>query len=101
VTRASERAFQNYTPEIHATPVVLFRCKIPNRSVVSKTRNEPDHGWKQWLRGPLTVHTVDCEHLELLKEPILSDLRAELARSIGTAAWRGPSKLGPYPLRSI
>jgi thioesterase domain-containing protein len=78
----SYAAFLKYTPKTHEVPVVLFRCQKPNSSVFLKIADEPDHGWKRWARGPLVVHEIDCEHMDLLKPPMLPQVMAQTAAEL-------------------
>jgi len=82
VASVSETAYYRYSPKSHATPAVLFRCKKSTGSVFGKYPKAPDHGWKRWILNTLAVHTVDCDHLDLLKEPSLSEVMVRTAAEL-------------------
>ena len=84
VENVSYAAYLKYTPKTHEVPVVLFRCLQPSSSVFLKITDEPDHGWKKWAHGPLVIHEIDCEHLDLLKPPMLAQVMAQTAAELQT-----------------
>lgn len=82
IKNVSYAAYLKYTPKTHEVPVVLFRCQKPSCSVFLKIADEPDHAWKRWARGPLVVHEIDCEHMDLLEPPMLSQVMAQTAAEL-------------------
>jgi amino acid adenylation domain-containing protein len=65
----------NYTPTRFRAPVILFkRPKQPYYYV-----KDPQMGWGARTTGPMEIHEIDFDHLNLLREPHVGVLGKKLA----------------------
>jgi amino acid adenylation domain-containing protein len=83
VLRGNILALWRYKPLAYPGQVQLFRCEGAARSGVIRDRTL---GWEQYATEPITIYSMPGEHSDLLSEPAISMLVAQLSAAITQAS---------------
>ncbi|MBX7168198.1 MAG: amino acid adenylation domain-containing protein [Pirellulales bacterium] len=65
VFQANLQALFRYRPRPYDGAVTVVRAT----QKISPAFNSPSLGWSHWVRGALRLYDVDCEHLQMFRDP--------------------------------
>lgn len=78
VFQANMAAVLEYQPGSYAGPLVLFRAEQD----ATPLHREPGMGWLPWALGGVDERNIPGEHVNLFREPYVSQLARELERAL-------------------
>ena len=81
VFQANFKAMLEYRPGPFAGKVTLF-CAGRQASPMA---DDPTLGWGAVAQGGVEVHTIDCDHVHMVREPNVAELVQQLKRAIDSA----------------
>ncbi|MEW6732307.1 MAG: amino acid adenylation domain-containing protein [Acidobacteriota bacterium] len=85
VYKVNSYAAWNYLPEVCDSPITIFRATQMSESLSEELKNagaisDLSLGWQNFARGILDIKTISCTHEEMMLEPQIGLLAAELER---------------------
>lgn len=81
---ATELAMVNYRPGgTVMTPTLLFKATIPFDWPAVRF-DDPAHGWRNWVKGPLSVVDIDGDHFKLFEGDKSAYMAEVLLRAISS-----------------
>jgi thioesterase domain-containing protein len=94
--RRQSRAQKSYRPtHVEDSAFLLIRAEHAFNWLATKM-DDPLHGWRKFIRGPISLVTVPGAHLEILSEDNQPMIAGAIAEHIGRFAQTD----GPHSLRS-
>jgi amino acid adenylation domain-containing protein len=88
-------AVRNYVPKVYGGSVTLFWASEDLR-----TSKDLVDGWRALAGGGMEVHEIPGTHLDIIKEPHVSELATKLRSCLATAQTTRPESLDPPATRS-